>query len=250
MHLSKLDDLEPFTTLDGSTIREIAGPAWTPARNQIAGRGHRARRRADGRALPPRHRGALLLHRGPRAHDARRRRARRRRRATASSSRPAQVHGLVNTGDEPLVLLCCCAPRLLARGHRPGERSGSRRVGPAVRHADAASSTLLVVLLAALCAASGASALTIGIADQKPDMFTDPRFLASDLHYARRAVAVGRADEPHADGRARRVARGRARRAASTRCSPSRTRARTAASCRRPSACSTSSAASARATRG
>ena len=34
MHLSKLEDLEPFTTLDGSTIREIAGPAWTPARNQ------------------------------------------------------------------------------------------------------------------------------------------------------------------------------------------------------------------------
>ena len=28
---------------------------------------------------------------------------------TASSSR-GQVHGLVNTGDEPLVLLCCCAP--------------------------------------------------------------------------------------------------------------------------------------------
>ena len=26
MHLSKLEDLEPFTTLDGSTIREIAGP--------------------------------------------------------------------------------------------------------------------------------------------------------------------------------------------------------------------------------
>jgi polysaccharide biosynthesis protein PslG len=49
-------------------------------------------------------------------------------------------------------------------------------------------SILLVVLLAALCAASSAQALTIGIADQKPDMFTDPRFLASDLHYARRAV--------------------------------------------------------------
>ena len=30
-------------------------------------------------------------------------------------------------------------------------------------------------------------------------MFTDPRFLASDLHYARRAVAVGRAHEPDAD---------------------------------------------------
>ena len=49
-------------------------------------------------------------------------------------------------------------------------------------------SVLLVVLFAALCAASSAQALTIGIADQKPDMFTDPRFLASDLHYARRAV--------------------------------------------------------------
>ena len=48
--------------------------------------------------------------------------------------------------------------------------------------------TLLVVLLAMLGAASSAGALTIGIADQKPDMFTDPRFLASDLHYARRAV--------------------------------------------------------------
>jgi hypothetical protein len=50
-------------------------------------------------------------------------------------------------------------------------------------------SILLVVLLAALSAASSAQALTIGIADQKPDMFTDPRFLASDLRYARRAVA-------------------------------------------------------------
>jgi hypothetical protein len=48
--------------------------------------------------------------------------------------------------------------------------------------------TILVVLLAALAAAPAAGALTIGIADQKPDMFTDPRFLASDLHYARRAV--------------------------------------------------------------
>jgi hypothetical protein len=48
--------------------------------------------------------------------------------------------------------------------------------------------TILVVLLGALAAAPAAGALTIGIADQKPDMFTDPRFLASNLHYARRAV--------------------------------------------------------------
>jgi hypothetical protein len=49
-------------------------------------------------------------------------------------------------------------------------------------------SFLLVVLFAALCAASSAQALTIGIADQKPDMFSDPRFLASDIQFARRAV--------------------------------------------------------------
>jgi hypothetical protein len=47
---------------------------------------------------------------------------------------------------------------------------------------------LIVVLLAVLAAAGSAQALTIGIADQKPDMFSDPRFLASDIAYARRAV--------------------------------------------------------------
>jgi hypothetical protein len=50
-------------------------------------------------------------------------------------------------------------------------------------------SLLFVVLLAALSAASSAQALTIGIADQKPDMFSDPRFLAGDIQFARRAVA-------------------------------------------------------------
>ena len=47
---------------------------------------------------------------------------------------------------------------------------------------------LLVTLLATLCVTSSADALTIGIADQKPDMFSDGRFLNSDLHYARRAI--------------------------------------------------------------
>jgi hypothetical protein len=48
---------------------------------------------------------------------------------------------------------------------------------------------LLVLLLAALAAAAPARALTIGIADQKPDMFSDARFQASGIKYARRAVA-------------------------------------------------------------
>jgi hypothetical protein len=47
----------------------------------------------------------------------------------------------------------------------------------------------LAVLLAALAVAAPASALTIGIADQKPDMFSDPRFQDSGIEFARRAVA-------------------------------------------------------------
>ena len=47
----------------------------------------------------------------------------------------------------------------------------------------------LAVLLAALAVAAPAGALTIGIADQKPDMFSDPRFEDSGIRFARRAVA-------------------------------------------------------------
>jgi mannose-6-phosphate isomerase-like protein (cupin superfamily) len=109
MHLSKLDDLEPFTTLDGSTIREIAGPAWTPARNQSLAE---ASVPVCGRTVAHYHRVTEELYF-----------------FTAGSGRmtlgdeerevgagdcvvipPGQVHGLVNTGGEPLVLLCCCAP--------------------------------------------------------------------------------------------------------------------------------------------
>jgi hypothetical protein len=46
-----------------------------------------------------------------------------------------------------------------------------------------------LVLLAAFAVAAPASALTIGIADQKPDMFSDPRFEDSGIRFARRAVA-------------------------------------------------------------
>ena len=109
MHLSKLEDLEPFTTLDGSTIREIAGPAWTPARNQSLAE---ATVPVGGRTVAHYHRVTEELYF-----------------FTAGSGRmtlgdderevaagdcvvipPGQVHDLVNTGAEPLVLLCCCAP--------------------------------------------------------------------------------------------------------------------------------------------
>ncbi|MEX2196796.1 MAG: hypothetical protein WD844_16070 [Thermoleophilaceae bacterium] len=34
MQIANLDSVDSFVTLDGSTIREVAGPAWTAARNQ------------------------------------------------------------------------------------------------------------------------------------------------------------------------------------------------------------------------
>src|SRR5262245_18511335 len=47
----------------------------------------------------------------------------------------------------------------------------------------------LAVLFATLAVAAPASALTTGIADQQPDMFSDPRFQDSGIEFARRAVA-------------------------------------------------------------
>jgi mannose-6-phosphate isomerase-like protein (cupin superfamily) len=109
MHLSKLDELEPFTTLDGSTIREIVGPAWTPARNQSLAE---ATVPVGGRTIAHYHRAAEELYFFT---------AGRGRMTLGDDERdvaagdcvviPAgEIHTLVNTGDEPLVLLCCCAP--------------------------------------------------------------------------------------------------------------------------------------------
>jgi hypothetical protein len=47
----------------------------------------------------------------------------------------------------------------------------------------------LLVLLAALAAAGPASALTIGIGDQKPDMFSDPLFQSTGMRHVRLSVA-------------------------------------------------------------
>jgi mannose-6-phosphate isomerase-like protein (cupin superfamily) len=109
MHLSKLEQLEAFTTLDGSTIREIVGPAWTPARNQSLAE---ATVPVGGQTIAHYHRQAEELyfftagrgrmtlgdeHRDVGAGD-------------CIVIPPGETHQLVNTGDEPLVLLCCCAP--------------------------------------------------------------------------------------------------------------------------------------------
>ena len=109
MHLSKLDDLEPFTTLDGSTIREIAGPAWTPARNQSLAE---ATVPVGGRTVAHYHRVTEELYFFT-AGSGRMTLGDAEREVAAGDCvviPPGQVHDLVNTGAEPLVLLCCCAP--------------------------------------------------------------------------------------------------------------------------------------------
>ena len=109
MHLSKLEDLEPFTTLDGSSIREIAGPAWTPARNQSLAE---ATVPVGGRTVAHYHRVTEELYfftagRGEmRLGD---------ERAPVAAGdcvviAPGTPHKLWCTGEAPLVLLCCCAP--------------------------------------------------------------------------------------------------------------------------------------------
>jgi mannose-6-phosphate isomerase-like protein (cupin superfamily) len=109
MHVGNLEDSEPFITLDGSGIREIAGLKSLPSRNQSLAEAtvpeggattehfHReseelyffttgtGRIRVDGEEHDVRHGDCVVI-------------------------APGAVHKLWNTGEGPLRLLCCCAP--------------------------------------------------------------------------------------------------------------------------------------------
>ncbi len=109
MEKAHLSDLMPFTTLDGSQIRELAGPAWTPARNQSLAEA----------TLPPR--GETAEHYHPQSEElyyfvsgaGRMRLGDDEGDVTAGDCvviPPGTPHKLFNNGDTPLVLLCCCAP--------------------------------------------------------------------------------------------------------------------------------------------
>jgi mannose-6-phosphate isomerase-like protein (cupin superfamily) len=109
MHVSQLEDATPFESSDSSMIRELAGRVSLPSRAQslaeatipvgaatdehyhpvseelyyfVAGSG-RMRLEDEERDVRP---GDCVL------------------------IAPGAIHKLVNTGDEPLRLLCCCAP--------------------------------------------------------------------------------------------------------------------------------------------
>ena len=106
---ASLNALEAFTTLDGSQIRELAGPAWTDARHQSLAEA----------TVPPGGETASTITRAPRSSTT----------SSSGSGRmrlgeeetevhagdcvvilPGTPHKLWNPSSDPLVLLCCCAP--------------------------------------------------------------------------------------------------------------------------------------------
>lgn len=109
MKIDRLDQREPFITVDGSTIRELAGPPSGNAANQSL---------AEATVDPG---GETVLHQHVRSEEI--------YLFTAGSGRmrlgddeadvragdavvipPGTPHSLRNTGEAPLKLLCCCSP--------------------------------------------------------------------------------------------------------------------------------------------
>jgi mannose-6-phosphate isomerase-like protein (cupin superfamily) len=109
VHAANLDDLVPFVTRDGSSIRELAGLVSLPARQQslaeatVPARGETGEhyhRNTEELYLFTSGMGRMRLgdeERSVRAGD-------------CVVIPPGMPHKLFNDGDEPLVLLCCCSP--------------------------------------------------------------------------------------------------------------------------------------------
>jgi mannose-6-phosphate isomerase-like protein (cupin superfamily) len=108
---ANLSELKSFITADGSSIRELAGPAWTPARHQSL---------AEATLEPG---GQTAEHYHPQAEELYYFVSGRGQMSLGQEDPPQPVqpgdcvvippgtpHKLWNTGDGPLVLLCCCAP--------------------------------------------------------------------------------------------------------------------------------------------
>jgi mannose-6-phosphate isomerase-like protein (cupin superfamily) len=110
MRKANLEQLEAFVTKDGSSIRELAGPSWTEARNQSLAEA----------TVPPG--GETAEHYHPRTEElyyfvsgrgTMRLGEQEPAEVTAGDCvviAPGTAHKLWNAGPEPLVLLCCCAP--------------------------------------------------------------------------------------------------------------------------------------------
>jgi mannose-6-phosphate isomerase-like protein (cupin superfamily) len=109
MQIANLQDLKQFTTLDGSGIRELAGPSWTAARNQ-----------SMAEATVPAG-GATTEHYHPASEEIYYFTAGRGRMRLGDEEAAVQAgdcvvippgtrHKLWAAAGDPLVLLCACAP--------------------------------------------------------------------------------------------------------------------------------------------
>jgi mannose-6-phosphate isomerase-like protein (cupin superfamily) len=109
VEIANLARLESFVTLDGSTIRELAGPAWTAARNQSLAEATVPAGRATIEHVH--HRSEEIYHFT--AGRGRMRLAGEEADVVAGDCvviPPGTPHKLWAAADADLVLLCACAP--------------------------------------------------------------------------------------------------------------------------------------------
>ncbi len=109
MYVRRRAEIEPYVTRDGSTIREWAGPGYSPARNQSLAEAtvapgaatirhyHRA---AEELYLVTSGSGQLLI--GEEAREV--------RAGDCAVIGPGEPHQLRNTGAEDLVVVCASSP--------------------------------------------------------------------------------------------------------------------------------------------
>ena len=109
MEIVRTENREPFTTLDGSEIRELAGiPAGNSANQSLAqatvppGASTEAHYHRASEEIYLFTAGAGQMKLGDEEAAV--------RAGDCVVIAPGTPHQLVNDGDEPLVLLCCCAP--------------------------------------------------------------------------------------------------------------------------------------------
>lgn len=109
MHVSHIDEAQPFVSSDGSTIRELAGRVSLPSRQQsLAEATVWVGDATDEHYHPVAEElyfflaGVGRLRVGDEQRDV--------RAGDCVLIAPGVVHKLVNAGAEPLRLLCCCAP--------------------------------------------------------------------------------------------------------------------------------------------
>jgi mannose-6-phosphate isomerase-like protein (cupin superfamily) len=109
VHITSYAEIEPFQTLDGSQIREWAGPVSAPAENQSLAEAtipvggattEHYHRRTEELYLVSAGRGRLLIDGEERLLE----------RGDCALIAPGARHKLFNVGDQPLRVICACAP--------------------------------------------------------------------------------------------------------------------------------------------